>query len=180
VLQRIFAAGPACLLNGAAQAAGRFLIIGALLAQALLGTLKRADGIIQGWGKHYRFCNDQPCFEILDRKVDVLIREYLGFYGVERRRTDEGRACLTCSVSSGWLFSSGRHSSGQAQVCGTLRRRGRTRHGVGARNVAHARFSYIPVRTDGGKVIPGKNTAPSRALRAVSRGKAACPLFNVL
>jgi len=98
VLQRIFAAGPACLLNGAAQAAGRFLIIGALLAQALLGTLKRADGIIQGWGKHYRFCNDQHCFEILDRKVDVLIREYLGFYGVERRRTDEGRASQMLGV----------------------------------------------------------------------------------
>jgi RNA-directed DNA polymerase len=66
--------------------------------QALLGTLKRADGIIQGWGKHYRFCNDQHCFEILDRKVDVLIREYLGFYGVERRRTDEGRASQMLGV----------------------------------------------------------------------------------
>jgi RNA-directed DNA polymerase len=30
-----------------------------LKTEALLGTLKRADGIIQGWGKHYRFCNDQ-------------------------------------------------------------------------------------------------------------------------
>jgi RNA-directed DNA polymerase len=61
-------------------------------SQALLGTLKRADGIIQGWGKHYRFCNDQRCFENMDRKVDGLIREYLGFYGAERHRTDASRA----------------------------------------------------------------------------------------
>ena len=54
---------------------------------ALLGTLKRADGIIQGWGKHYRFCNDQRCFENIDDDVDKLIRDYLGFYRDERHRT---------------------------------------------------------------------------------------------
>jgi RNA-directed DNA polymerase len=47
--------------------------------EALLGTLKRVDGIIQGWGKHYRFCNDQRCFENIDSQVDALIREYLGY-----------------------------------------------------------------------------------------------------
>lgn len=52
---------------------------------ALLGTLKRADGIIQGWGKHYRFCNDGRCFETLDAEVVELVRDYLGFYGHERR-----------------------------------------------------------------------------------------------
>jgi RNA-directed DNA polymerase len=66
--------------------------------EALLGTLKRADGIIQGWGKHYRFCNDQRCFENMDDKVDALIREYLGFYSAERRRTDAGRASVLLGV----------------------------------------------------------------------------------
>lgn len=62
---------------------------------SLLGTLKRADGIIQGWGKHYRFCNDQRCFDNLDGDVDKLIREYLGLYRVERQRsTERGSATL--------------------------------------------------------------------------------------
>jgi RNA-directed DNA polymerase len=53
--------------------------------EALLGILKRADGVIQGWGKHYRFCNDRRCFENLDNDVSKLIRDYLGFYSAERR-----------------------------------------------------------------------------------------------
>jgi hypothetical protein len=60
--------------------------------QALLGTLKKADGIIQGWGKHYRFCNDQRCFENLDNDVAELVRDYLGFYADERRNTLLDRA----------------------------------------------------------------------------------------
>jgi hypothetical protein len=56
-----------------------------LKAQALLGTLKKADGVIQGWGKHYRFCNELRCFENLDKDVVELVREYLGFYSNERR-----------------------------------------------------------------------------------------------
>ena len=63
-----------------------------LKAEALLGTLKRADGIIQGWGKHYRFCNDQRCFENLDIQLGQSIRDYLGFYAGERRGADADRA----------------------------------------------------------------------------------------
>ena len=65
---------------------------------ALLGTLVRVDGIIQGWGKHYRFCNDQRCFENLDNQVDALIREYLGFYSAERSRTPASRTAAILGV----------------------------------------------------------------------------------
>jgi len=60
-------------------------------ASALLGTLKRVDGTVQGWGKHYRFCNDLRCFENLDAEIGALIREYLGFYSDQRRATPEAR-----------------------------------------------------------------------------------------
>lgn len=60
-------------------------------ANALLGTLKRVDGIVQGWGKHYRFCNDLRCFENLDAEIGMLIREYLGFYRDERSAAPEAR-----------------------------------------------------------------------------------------
>jgi RNA-directed DNA polymerase len=61
-------------------------------AEALLGTLKRVDGIIQGWGKHYRFCNDERCFKNLDTDVSQLIRDYLGFYAAERRSAKADRS----------------------------------------------------------------------------------------
>jgi RNA-directed DNA polymerase len=59
---------------------------------ALLGTLKRVDGVVQGWGKHYRFCNDERCFANLDTELGTLIGDYLGFYGHERRATNPARA----------------------------------------------------------------------------------------
>jgi len=61
-------------------------------SDALLGTLKKADGMIQGWGKHYRFCNDRRCFENLDGEVGQLIRDYLGFYTSERQKASADRA----------------------------------------------------------------------------------------
>ena len=65
-------------------------------SSALLGTLKRADGVVQGWGKHYRFCNDQQCFGNLDAELGKLIGDYLGFYGYERRTaaSNKGPAML--------------------------------------------------------------------------------------
>jgi hypothetical protein len=60
-------------------------------ANALLGTLKRVDGIVQGWGKHYRFCNDAHCFEKLDVEISMLIRDYLGFYRDQRSAAPEAR-----------------------------------------------------------------------------------------
>lgn len=65
---------------------------------ALLGTLKRVDGVIQGWGKHYRFCNDERCFRNLDTEVGQLIREYLGLYGDTRRDTGPDKAAPMLGV----------------------------------------------------------------------------------
>lgn len=39
---------------------------------SLINTLKRVDGIVQGWGKHYRFCNDVRCFTNLDTDIGRL------------------------------------------------------------------------------------------------------------
>jgi RNA-directed DNA polymerase len=48
--------------------------------RSLLATLRRADGMIQGWGKHYRFCNDAITFENLDARISEGIRSYIGAY----------------------------------------------------------------------------------------------------
>lgn len=63
--------------------------------QSLLGTLRRVDGAIQGWGRHYRFCNDAAAFATLDGTITRLIREYIGFYTSERLSADDaGRQSL--------------------------------------------------------------------------------------
>ncbi|MCJ2084232.1 reverse transcriptase domain-containing protein [Methylobacterium sp. J-090] len=63
--------------------------------QSLLGTLRRFDGAIQGWGKHYSFCNDGAAFAALDDTITGLIRDYLGIYSDERRSAgDAGRRSL--------------------------------------------------------------------------------------
>jgi len=49
-------------------------------SQSLISTLKRVDGIINGWGKHYWFCNDGQLLRNLDQKVSSLIRDFLGIY----------------------------------------------------------------------------------------------------
>ncbi len=61
-------------------------------AHSLLETLHRVRGIMQGWGKHYRFCNDTKCFEQLEQRVSAFIRSYLAVYREERDKTgDAGR-----------------------------------------------------------------------------------------
>lgn len=57
-------------------------------SRSLIGTLKRVDGIVQGWGKHYRFCNDEQCFANLDDEIAKLMKEYLGAYASIRRSYD--------------------------------------------------------------------------------------------
>ena len=56
---------------------------------SLLGSLDKVRGVMQGWGKHYRFCNDSQCFERLDQKVGSLIKAYLAAYREERDKTDD-------------------------------------------------------------------------------------------
>ena len=68
---------------------------------ALVGTLKRIDGMIEGWGKHYWFCNDRQCFTSIDEKVRTLIGTYLDVYSnilrqlpEEKKHLPLGLACL--------------------------------------------------------------------------------------
>jgi retron-type reverse transcriptase len=67
---------------------------------SLLSTLKRADGIIQGWGKHYFFCNDIMSFKMIDREVDSIIRGYLGMYADEKSRSDPSSRRTMLGVES--------------------------------------------------------------------------------
>lgn len=61
-------------------------------ALSLLETLGKVSGIMQGWGKHYRFCNDAKCLENLDQLVGALIKDYLFVYRAAREKTnDAGR-----------------------------------------------------------------------------------------
>lgn len=52
-------------------------------SQSLLGTLRRVDGAIQGWGKHYSFCNDEAAFATLDSAISDMLRRYIGIYSAE-------------------------------------------------------------------------------------------------
>jgi hypothetical protein len=56
---------------------------------SLSHTLRKVDGILNGWGKHYRFCNDVRTLNDLDKRVSELIRAYLGRYGEIRGKADE-------------------------------------------------------------------------------------------
>jgi len=76
-------------LTDSQTAFGKFLNTGELpMKFSLLKTLERVGGIMQGWGKHYRFCNDTKCFEHLDQKVQDLIRQYLSTYRDRRTKAD--------------------------------------------------------------------------------------------
>jgi retron-type reverse transcriptase len=55
---------------------------------SLLETLRKVAGIMQGWGKHYRFCNDTTCFERLDSEIESLLRTYLAIYREKRAKAD--------------------------------------------------------------------------------------------
>jgi RNA-directed DNA polymerase len=57
---------------------------------ALISTLKRVDGMIDGWGKHYWFCNDRPLFSSIDERVRKLIGQYLGAYSDTRSKLGVG------------------------------------------------------------------------------------------
>lgn len=48
--------------------------------QSLISTLKRVEGIMEGWGKHYWFCNDKQILEQLDIQIAECVREFLGAY----------------------------------------------------------------------------------------------------
>ncbi len=60
-----------------------------LRKHSLVATLNRADGIIRGWGRHYRFCNDDALFARIDGRMQTLIKNYLGEYRrIKGQRSD--------------------------------------------------------------------------------------------
>ena len=67
---------------------------------AAVSTLKRVDGIIDGWGKHYWFCNDRQVFASLDDRVRKLIASYLGFYSAERASLPPEKQHIPLGMSS--------------------------------------------------------------------------------
>jgi hypothetical protein len=58
-------------------------------SKSLLSSLKKVSGAMQGWGKHYRFCNDLACLRRLDGEIADLIRDYLAAYRQERERASD-------------------------------------------------------------------------------------------
>jgi RNA-directed DNA polymerase len=63
----------------------------------LLNTLFRVRALLQGWGKHYWFCNDFNCIDILDKEIDLQIDCYRSDYAkaligmdIARRRSSLG------------------------------------------------------------------------------------------
>lgn len=58
---------------------------------SLISTLKRIDGMIDGWGKHYWFCNDGHLLVNLDTRISDLIRRFLGVYASARERAEEAQ-----------------------------------------------------------------------------------------
>ena len=56
---------------------------------SLLSTLSRVSGIMQGWAKHYRFCNDGVCLGYLDKHIQKQIREYLARYREQHGDADD-------------------------------------------------------------------------------------------
>lgn len=67
---------------------------------ALIATLKRIDGMIDGWGKHYWFCNDRQLFQSIDEKVRTAIGEYLGAYSDTRNRLPQEKGHLPLGLTN--------------------------------------------------------------------------------
>lgn len=67
---------------------------------ALVATLKRVDGIIQGWGKHYWFCNDRQVFSAIDDKIKTEVTHYLGAYRKIRMELPVDQQHLPLGLSS--------------------------------------------------------------------------------
>jgi len=61
------------------------------MAYSLSSTLKKIDDMIDGWGKHYWFCNDRQIFENLDNKINEFIRRYLGEYTAIRSASQRSK-----------------------------------------------------------------------------------------
>lgn len=52
--------------------------------RSLVATLKRVGGMVDGWGKHYWFCNDGQVFAGLDQRISAEVGAFLGVYRAVR------------------------------------------------------------------------------------------------
>jgi retron-type reverse transcriptase len=67
---------------------------------SLISTLKRLDGSIGGWGKHYWFCNDVASFRAIDDKIRKKVKDYLGMYTSVRAELTPERQHLPLGMIS--------------------------------------------------------------------------------
>lgn len=65
---------------------------------SLVATLNRVDSIIRGWGKHYRFCNDEALFARIDARMADLVGSFLGEYRDIKSRRDPKDAALLLGI----------------------------------------------------------------------------------
>ncbi len=49
-------------------------------SSSLIATLRRVEGVIDGWGKHYWFCNDIHLLSEIDKQISEQVRRFLGAY----------------------------------------------------------------------------------------------------
>jgi retron-type reverse transcriptase len=67
-------------------------------SEALINVLKRVDGIVMGWGKHYYFCNDRMLFDRVNSEISDRIRKYLGIYSGVRERVSDAESQFLLGV----------------------------------------------------------------------------------
>jgi RNA-directed DNA polymerase len=65
---------------------------------SVVATLNRTDSIIRGWGKHYRFCNDEALFARIDAKMSGLVGAFLGEYRNIRKQRDPRDAAALLGI----------------------------------------------------------------------------------
>lgn len=57
-------------------------------SNSLLSTLKLIEGTVQGWGKHYWFCNDTQTFSNIDLKISKILNDLISVYQDLRSSTN--------------------------------------------------------------------------------------------
>lgn len=65
-----------------------------------VSTLKRVDGIIQGWGKHYWFCNDRQVFSAIDERIKAKVGSYIGGYTEIRNDLPEDQQHVPLGITA--------------------------------------------------------------------------------
>jgi len=86
---------------------------------ALIATLKRIDGMIDGWGKHYWFCNDRRLFHTIDEKIRAAIGAYLGAYSYTRTQLPDGKRHLPLGLTNLGELERSQFTYPKAVTCGT-------------------------------------------------------------